>query len=75
MKVPHYFDKSEDLSPHHAKIIYGEYHTAVLWVDGVESICSSVEYTYVAGRARVRHAARREPDGERHYLVRKVDFE
>ena len=42
----------------------------------VESISLSVGYTYVAGRARVRHAAREDKKlAHQHFTVRKVEFE
>ena len=40
-----------------------------------DSICLSIEYTYVAGRARVRHAARDAETPAKHHAVKKKDFE
>lgn len=74
MKIPHYFDKHEDISVHQARFIHG----APIYRGGltvVGAICASIGYTYVAGRARVRHAARKSEDGEEHYKVRRNDFE
>nr|XP_031859765.1 uncharacterized protein CI109_004837 [Kwoniella shandongensis]KAA5526837.1 hypothetical protein CI109_004837 [Kwoniella shandongensis] len=59
MKVPHYFKAGESSSRQNHMI-----HDA---------LCASAEYTYVAGRARVKHASRHNV-GTEHYGVRKQDF-
>ena len=37
-----------------------------------EAICQAVEYTYIAGRARIQHTARAEL--AKHYAVKKLEF-
>ncbi|KAK8849571.1 hypothetical protein IAR55_004906 [Kwoniella newhampshirensis] len=59
MKVPHYF-RAGDLSSCHDQMVY-------------DALCASAEYTYIAGRARVKHASRHDA-GRDHYGVRKSDF-
>ncbi|KAK4689413.1 telomerase reverse transcriptase, partial [Tremellales sp. Uapishka_1] len=59
MKVPHYFKSCSHLSPHQSTKIF-------------ESLCQAIEYTYVAGRARVRHFAR--GDKREHYTIKMRDF-
>ncbi|WVR08145.1 hypothetical protein IAU60_005191 [Kwoniella sp. DSM 27419] len=60
LKLPHYF-KTEDLLPSRERLI-------------ADALCASAEYTFVAGRARVRHASRHKEDGAAHYSVLKADF-
>ena len=79
MKIPHYFAGA--ITPHHSQIIYSqsvlclalEELSSQSGADSMaESICLAVEYTYIAGQARVQHATRADPGN--HYIVHKSDF-
>ncbi|KAL7424993.1 Telomerase reverse transcriptase [Cryptotrichosporon argae] len=58
MKVPHYFSRADPLDARRADMI-------------ADAIVAAVEYTYVAGRARVRHAS---GTGAVHFDIRKRVF-
>ncbi|WWC95477.1 hypothetical protein V866_002341 [Kwoniella sp. B9012] len=64
MKIPFYF-KSDDLigiSVRREKMI-------------ADALISSIEYTYLAGRARVIHSSRNDKDSDKdHYGVKRLDF-
>lgn len=57
MKIPHYFTGS--LDARRSALVFG-------W------LVMAAEYTYTAGRARVRHAARN--DTAEHYAIRRHAF-
>ncbi|RXK34877.1 hypothetical protein M231_07866 [Tremella mesenterica] len=59
MKLPHYFSQ-EVLTTQQSRLIF-------------DGICAATDYTYAAGRARVRHAARSDR-GRDHFAVKRVDF-
>jgi telomerase reverse transcriptase len=60
MKLPHYFDRTNEINKKQSERIY-------------TSLCLAVEYTFGAGRARVRHSSRDDREKE-HYAVKKRDF-
>lgn len=86
MKIPHYFNQRV-IPPNQAAVIFRTYpmcwtpliHTERKGMTKceklmIDSLCLAVEYTYVAGRARVKHASRDDDSGVEHYAIKRGDF-
>ncbi|WWC73585.1 uncharacterized protein I206_107557 [Kwoniella pini CBS 10737] len=61
MKIPYYFKSDEIINQRREQLI-------------VDSLINSIEYTYLAGKARINHVNNRKNDIKNHYNIKKSNF-